>query len=170
MKHRVILLIFLMTGIWSPAGFAQTVVQTPKPGAAAQAPDDEPPVLAVPRNYRYDSRGRRDPFVNPVPKPSAGKPGSPAAVRPPGLPGVLVSEAGIAGVVTSKEQSMNVAIITAPAGKMYFAHLGDELFDAVVKEIHLDAVTFVVKNGSSGGATPQREIVRKVHTAPGDQK
>src|SRR5262249_51402857 len=92
-------------------------------------PAEEAPVLSVPKEYRYNPRGRRDPFVNPIPKPR----GTAAAVeppRPPGLKGVAVREALIAGVVTSKEPWMNVVIISAPGAKApYFAHVGDELYD-----------------------------------------
>src|SRR5205823_11152412 len=33
-------------------------------------PEEPPPVFAVPKEYRYNARGRRDPFVNPIPKPA----------------------------------------------------------------------------------------------------
>jgi hypothetical protein len=134
-----------------------------------QLPAEEPPVLTVPKDYRYNARGRRDPFVNPVPKP---KPTAvaPPAVRPPGLRGVLVAEAQVAGVVTSKEPSMNVVIIAAPGAKTpYFARVGDQLYDAVVRSINLDAVTFTV-TGPSGDAKTPRDIVRKVRPNPGEEK
>lgn len=130
---------------------------------------DDTPVLTVPKAYRYNSRGRRDPFVNPVPKPK----GTAAALeppRPPGLKGVAVREALIAGVVTSKEPAMNVVIISAPGAKApYFAHVGDELYDAVVKSIKLDTVTFALTaTASAGDPTTPREIVRKVRPTPGE--
>jgi hypothetical protein len=111
------------------------------PQAQPQKPpaveEEQPPVLTVPKDYRYNARGRRDPFVNPVPKPKtvvAAAP--PPTVRPPGLKGVLVAEAQIAGVVTSREPSMNVVVLSAPGARTpYFARVGDQLFDAVVKNI-----------------------------------
>jgi len=123
----------------------------------------------VPQDYRYQSRGRRDPFVNPIPKPTVPVV-PPAPPRPPGLKGVLVREAQIAGVVTSKEPNMNVVIISAPGARAaYFARVGDELFDAVVRNIQLDTVTFAL---TARGNDPQapREIVRKVRPKPGDEK
>ena len=132
-------------------------------------PPDEPPVLTVPKEYRYNAKGRRDPFVNPVPKPK-GAAASPVAARPPGLRGVLIAEAQIAGVVTSKEPSMNVVVIGAPGVKSpYFARVGDELYDAVVKNITLETVTFTV-TGPGGEARAPRDIVRQVRPKPGDDK
>ena len=131
-------------------------------------------MLAVPKDYRYNSaRTRRDPFVNPIPKPPEEKkagPTGPAKPRPPGLKGVLAREAVITGVVTSREPSMNVVIISAPGAKApYFAHVGDELFDAVVKSITLDNVTFGL-NASAGDPRGPRELVRKVRPTSGEDK
>ena len=154
--HRMLVTISLIAVSISPV-----CSQTGNPAATLE---DPPPVLAAPKDYKYDARGRRDPFVNPVPRP-ANRPVVPV-VRPPGLKGVLVSEAAIAGVVTSREPSMNVVIINAPAGKTYFARIGDELFDAVVKDIRLDTVTFALNSPTLEASA--REIVRKVRPAPGE--
>jgi hypothetical protein len=143
------------------------------PQAQAEKPpvplDELPSVYTVPKEYQYSARGRRDPFVNPVPKPKTPAV-TPLAARPPGLKGVMVSEAQIAGVVTSKEPSMNVVIISAPGARAaYFARVGDELYDAVVKTIKLDTVTFTL---TASGADPKapREIVRRVRPNPGENK
>src|SRR6185369_10968262 len=99
--------VFVVTIFSIAAWVAPALSQAANPATPPPPPDDPPPVLAVPKDYRYDARGRRDPFVNPVPKPVSATPVVPA-VRPPGLKGVLMSEATIAGVVTSREPSMNV--------------------------------------------------------------
>jgi hypothetical protein len=156
----------------------QAAATTPAPAAPAQAPpkapakapveEDPAPVLSVPEGFRYDQRGRRDPFVNPMPKPAAPPPEVPT-IRPDGLPGVLVAEARISGIVTSKEPGMTKAIINAPGRKApYFAVNGDTLFDGIIKEIRPDAVVFtmvspltkrpvdremIVKTGTSAGTT-----------------
>jgi hypothetical protein len=141
--------------------------QPQKPPAVEEEP---PPVLTVPKDYRYNARGRRDPFVNPVPKPKTVVAVPPPTVRPPGLRGVLIAEAQIAGVVTSKEPSMNVVVIAAPGARTpYFARVGDQLFDAIVKNITLDAITFTV-TGASGDAKTPRDIVRRVRPKPGEDK
>ncbi len=165
MKRIAIAIVFLMLVASLPV-FPQA--QPPKPGAAPAAPEEPPPVLSVPKDYHYNARGRRDPFVNPVPRPPAPV-APPAAVRPPGLKGVLIAEANIVGVVTSKEPAMNVVVISAPGAKApYFARVGDELFDAVVKSIKLDTVTFALT--APGDVKGSREIVRKVRPTPGENK
>jgi hypothetical protein len=162
---RIFILIFVLI-----PGFSLTSYPQAQPPAPAAPQEEPPPVLSVPKDYRYNSRSRRDPFVNPVPKPIAQAPPIPS-VRPPGLKGVLVAEASISGVVTSREPQMNVVIIGAPGNKTYFAHVGDALFDAVIKEIKLDTVTFALTapGGRVNEATP-REIVRKVRPTTGDAK
>ncbi len=167
---RRVFLISILVLAASPIVFPQA--QAPKPATPAPA-EDQPSVLTVPKDYRYNARGRRDPFINPVPKPrTTAQPVQPVApvVRPPGLKGVLVAEAQIAGVVTSKEPSMNVVIIAAPGAKAsYFARVGDQLFDAVVRRITLDSVTFGVTTPVADPNAP-REIVRKVRPKPGEEK
>ncbi len=166
MKYRLFLLITVTT--LSPLAFPQA--QPQKPATQAEEP---PPVLAVPKDYRYNARGRRDPFLNPIPKPVEKK--GPAAnippvQRPPGLKGVLISEAGISGIVTSRDPSMNVVSITAPGGKVYFARVGDALYDAVVKSIKPDSVTFALTAPGAPNEKGSREVVRKMRPTPGEDK
>jgi len=162
-KRASILAILILVS--SILGFSQA--QPPKP--AEEAP---PSPLAVPKNYRYTGRGRRDPFVNPIPKPApnaANPAGGPAPAQCPqaqGLKRVLVGQAAIAGVVTSREASMNVAIISAPGGKTYFAHIGDALCDAVVRSIKITQVTFMPIVSPGTDQTGVREIERKVRPTP----
>jgi hypothetical protein len=144
--------------------------QAPPQKPPVPVPDEQAPVLTVPKDYRYSARGRRDPFVNPVPKPKTAV-NAPPVVRPPGLKGVLITEAQIAGVVTSKEPAMNVVIIAAPGAKTpYFARVGDQLYDAAVRKITMETVTFVLTTTPAGDAGTPREIVRKVRPKPGDEK
>lgn len=157
---------FLIVCLSLPLEVRPQAQQAPPP-----APEVEPPpVLTVPPGYRYDPRGRRDPFVNPVPKPVVEQqPEPPPVVRPPGLRGVLVNEASVIGIVTSREPQMNLAVIQAPGAKIYFAARGDSLFDAVVKEIQADAVVFELPGTRrQGETTPPRELVRKVRATPGE--
>jgi len=163
--RRAFLISILVLGM-SPIVLPQAQSQNPTTPA-----EEPPPVLTVPKDYRYNARGRRDPFVNPVPKPKpvAGAPAAPV-VRPPGLKGVLVSEAQIIGVVTSKEPTMNVVVLGAPGAKAsYFARVGDQLFDASVRRITVDTVTFALNSPGPDPNAP-REIVRKVRPKPGEEK
>jgi len=137
------------------------------------APAEPAPILSAPPGYKYDARGRRDPFVNPVPKPKGDEGPKTPVVRPPGLKGVLVAEATLLGVVTSKEPGMNRAVIQAPGNKTYFASRGDALYDAVVKEIRRDAVVFTVAAlppDKAAGKPASREIVRRVRPLAGENQ
>ena len=159
-------LVFSSILVFGPSLFPQAQSQN-----APAKPEDPLPVLTVPKDYRYNARGRRDPFVDPVPK-AKGTAALPTPPRPPGLKGVAVREALIAGVVTSKVPSMNVVIISAPGAKApYFARVGDELYDAVVKSIKLDTVTFALTAPPPpDDPKAPREIVRKVRPKSGEEK
>ena len=141
------------------------IAQTAPP--ALPEPEIAPPVLSVPPGYRYESRGRRDPFVNPIPKTVEGV-AKPPVIRPPGLKGVLFAEATLGGVVTSREPAMNKVVIQAPNRKTYFAATGDALFDAVIKEIRPDSVVFTVT--SNQGEPQSRDVVRRINPVPGENK
>jgi hypothetical protein len=166
MKQRI----FILGSTWILTGALAVFLQGQPQNPPTQA-EDSAPVLTVPKDYHYNSHGRRDPFVNPVPKPKTATAAAPPQItRPPGLKGVMVTEAQIAGVVTSREPSMNVVIISAPGAKApYFARVGDELFDAVVKSIKMDKVTFAMTASAAEPNRP-REIVRKVRPSPGEEK
>jgi hypothetical protein len=164
MKYRVLLLSSIAV-----LGLRLTALPQAQPQTAPALQEDPAPVFTVPKDYRYSSKGRRDPFVNPVPKLPT-KTEAALAKRPPGLKGVLLSEAHIAGVVTSAEPTMTVVVITAPGAKAaYFGHVGDHLYNAVVKNIKLDTVTFVQTADSNGDPQAPREIVRKVRPTGEDK-
>jgi len=164
MIYRTFLLILLVLS-GSFAAFPQAPQQKP-PAAATAPPEEASPVLSVSKDYHYDARGRRDPFVNPVPKPV--EKAAPAVTpRPTGLKGVLVTEADIIGIVVSREPSMNLVTIQAPGGKRYFARIGDALYDGIIKSINADSVTFALTASNADPKLP-REIERKLRS--GEQK
>src|SRR4030095_16607775 len=94
--------------------------------------------------------GRRDPFVNPVQKDSTPEPtGTPKPlVRPDGLPGVLVSEVRLTGIIKAADVAMTKAILSV-GRKTYFARQGDSLFDGVIKEIRPNEVVFMMVSTST---------------------
>jgi hypothetical protein len=169
MMYRVLILFGILSVAASAPAFSQAQPAA-KPSAEAAPPEEPLPPLSVPKDYRYNPRGRRDPFVNPVPKPiqKTVVVATPSA-RPDGPKGVLVAEVQIAGIVTSREPAMNVVTIAAPGGKRYFLRVGDAIYDAVVKSIKSDSVTFALTTPGLDPSVP-RERTLKMHTTPGDQK
>ncbi len=117
--------------------------------------------MTVPPGFKFETAGRRDPFVNPVPKPVKPEPEVPV-VRPPGPKGVLLSEAQIAGIVWSKDPDMTRVVISVPGGRIFFVKRGEQLFDAVLKDIQRDGVVFEQRNKDKDGKTITRDVVRKV--------
>lgn len=171
MKYLYAVLIFCFGLMVTLPTFAETNVPSSTP--VTVVPEEPRPVLAVPQGYRYDSRGRRDPFVNPVPK------APPAVVatevkpeRPLGLKGALVSEVAVLGVLVARDDdSMTRAILRVPGMKAPVIVIrGESLFDGAIKEIRPDAVIFARKPGKdSSDPSEDRELVKRVSSA-GDKK
>ncbi|MBM3804204.1 MAG: hypothetical protein FJW26_18045 [Acidimicrobiia bacterium] len=112
--------------------------------APAVAPQPAPPQLppsqaVVVPTYKYEAKGRRDPFRS-LDVSETIQASTAPVVRPPGLRGQLVSEINLAGIVKSKNQYM--AMATGYRGKTYFLQPNDELYDGKVVEIRSDAVVF----------------------------
>ncbi len=113
--------------------------QAPPPASPDQ--DLEP----APGGYSYNPQGRRDPFVSLVRPvgPQGGK------VRPQGLPGFLIQEVALKGVVRtqggglgSATQAGYIAIIQDTQGKSYFVTVGQRLFDGAIVAIDASSVSF----------------------------
>jgi hypothetical protein len=162
---RRLTILFLLAAVIEQSGFAQGAQPKAAP-PPAKPEDDAPPAMAVPPTYKFESRGRRDPFVNPVPKP-VGPAVVVPAVRPPGLKGVLLAEATLTAIVVSREApELSRVAISTPGNKTYFAHKGDAIFDAVIKDIQRDAVVFELSSRDQEGKTTTREVVRKIRSTP----
>ena len=87
--------------------------------------------------------------MNPIPKPNqeAGLPEKPL-MRPDGLPGVLISEVRLTGIIKAADVAMTKAILSV-GRKTYFARQGDPLFDGVIKEIRPNEVVFMMVSTST---------------------
>jgi Tfp pilus assembly protein PilP len=133
--------------------FAQTAPQTQPetspPPAEGQAPPAEaaPPaesVEPVPEGieitegtgFRYEARGRRDPFVSLA----LGVNVLPPDVRPPGLAGMLIQEVSLRGIV--KTVDGYIAMIQGTDNKSYFARDGERLYDGNIQSIDDARVVF----------------------------
>ena len=133
----------------------------PKPAAKAEtaAAEDEPAPLTVPAGYNYRAGNRRDPFVNPIPKPAVTEKKVKPVVRPEGLPGVLVSEVKISGIIHSDDPAMRKAMLATTGRRTYFAGQGDSLFDGVIKEIRPAEIVFAMVSSETRQPLNQEVIV-----------
>jgi hypothetical protein len=158
----------LCAGIMISPVFGQS---DPK-AAPPKVQDDPVPVLAVPQNYRYEVRGRRDPFLNPVPKPLGSATGLIEKPRPAGLKGALVSEVRLMGIWVSSDPTSTRAVLQVPGIKApILAMRGDALFDAVIREIRPDMVIFtaVAAPGKPLSPSEPKTILKQLRLA-GDKK
>jgi type IV pilus assembly protein PilP len=106
--------------------------------------------------YRYDPQGRRDPFrslIGPTRPLERGD-------RPDGVPGFLVDEIDIQGVVQTKAGM--VAIVKGPDNKGYLIRAGDKLFDGEVIRVERTAVVFRQEVNDPTRIERFREVVKEL--------
>ncbi|OFW06886.1 MAG: hypothetical protein A3H96_14585 [Acidobacteria bacterium RIFCSPLOWO2_02_FULL_67_36] len=159
--HRISLRTFvhLAAGLAVTAGVA--VGQSPAP--PAQAPGAKPPAAEAPApapTYSYDPGGRRDPFISLL-----GRGSDPrlSGSRPVGLPGVLINEISLKGIV--KDQNGYFAMIQGPDNKPYTLRAGDKLMDGSVKTVLPGAVVFMQDVNDPLSLIKQREIKKTLRSS-----
>ena len=132
----------------APAARAQAPTPAPaepaKPDVGKSILDQE--LEPAPGGYTYNPQGRRDPFISLV------KPVGPQGLkgaRPAGIPGFLIQEVALKGVVKTAGGGMGVAqgagyiaILQGTDGKSYFVNVGQRLFDGVIVSIDATSVSF----------------------------
>ena len=116
-----------------PAGEQQQDIAAETAGAEAVPEGIE---LVEGSGFRYDSRGRRDPFVSLA----LGVNVLPPDVRPPGLSGMLIQEVSLDGIVKTVDGF--IAMIEGTDNKSYFARVGERLYDGTIETIEDGRVVF----------------------------
>jgi Tfp pilus assembly protein PilP len=116
-------------------------------------------------HYKYEAKGRRDPFrtldvTNTIQAAAA------PVVRPPGLKGQLVSEIKLVGIVKSKGSLM--AIAEGYRSKTFFVHEKADLYDGKVLEIKNDAVVFSQTLTDSLGKKITQQVTKKLYPTRGE--
>ena len=132
-------------------GFAGAGVagqQAPAPGP--EAPPSPPP------NYSYEPEGRRDPFLNLVNRGTDAQPIPPRGARPEGLPGILVEEVVVRGILKTKDGW--IAMLGLPSGRTYTVRPGDRLMDGSVRAITAQAVVLMQEINDPLSLEKQREV------------
>ena len=115
--------------------------------------------------YSYDPQGRRDPFLSLIARGS--DPGS-AAARPAGLPGLLISEVAVKGVV--QDRSGLIAMVQGPGTKTFIVRPGEKLMDGTVKAITNDSVVFSQDVNDPLSMVKQKEVRKTVRSADGGRE
>ena len=113
--------------------------------------------------YRYDPQGRRDPFqslVGPTPKIQPGQ-------RPPGVPGFLIDEMKLQGIVQTKQGP--VGMISGPDNKGYLIRVGDKVLDGEVIRITPSTVVFRMEVNDPTRIERYREVVKDL-TPPSQRR
>jgi Tfp pilus assembly protein PilP len=123
--------------------------QPPSPPAAVEKPAPAPP----PPAFTYEATGRRDPFVSLV---GRGSTPDPSGARPAGLPGMLINEISVKGIM--KERSGFIALVQGTDKKTYSVRQGQRLLDGSVKSITADAVIFSQDVNDPLSVVKQREV------------
>jgi type IV pilus assembly protein PilP len=107
--------------------------------------------------YRYDPQGRRDPFqslIGPTPKLDKSN-------RPDGVPGFLIDEMKLQGVVKTR-QGLLVAMVGGPDNKGYIVRVGDKTLDGEVIRITPSSVIFRQEVNDPTRIERFREVVKEL--------
>jgi len=150
-------------------GPAPAAQPAPAPPPAGQPEASQPdPAQTTPKPgepgapFTYNPDGRRDPFVSLIGKGSDPKT---AGTRPPGVPGLLINEVSVKGIV--RNSSGFVALIQGADSKTYVVKAGDRLLDGTVKSIVQDAVVFSQDVNDPLSLVKQKEIRKPLRSAEG---
>ena len=126
----------------------------PKTGAQPTAKKDLP---APPPNFEYAAGGRRDPFLSLVKRGAdSGSTASQPVKRAEGVPGLMVSELTVRGIVQTR--GVWVAMVGGVDGKVYSIRAGDKLADGVVREVTAQAVVILQEVTDPLSLAKQREV------------
>jgi Tfp pilus assembly protein PilP len=130
---------------------------SPQRPQGAEAGGDQKPAQGP--GYSYDPQGRRDPFVSLLGR--GGDLPSGTGARPAGLPGLLINEVTLKGVLKSTKGDF-LALLQAPDARTYIVRAGDKVMDGKVKAISQDAVVFSQDVNDPLSLVKQREVRKTI--------
>ena len=149
-SRALVLIVFL--GL-AGASLASQPATTPSPApvtSSQEAPPTPPPT------YAYEPDNRRDPFVNLVNRGADSRPAAARGARPEGLPGILVEEVVVRGILRTKGGW--IAMIGLPSGRTHTVRPGDRLMDGTVSTITAQAVVLMQEVNDPLSLEKQREV------------
>ena len=109
--------------------------------------------------------GRRDPFVSLL---ARGSDPRGASTRAAGLPGLLISEASVKGIV--RDRSGLIAMIQGTGTKTFIVRAGEKLMDGTVETITADSVVFLQDVNDPLSVVKQKEVRKTVRSADGGRQ
>jgi hypothetical protein len=116
--------------------------------------------VSPPGIAKQNTEGRRDPF-----RPLVRSKDAATFVGPPGKAGLSVNTLQVQG--TLRDQDGMTAIVANPQGHVYFLHPGDQIYDAVVREIRPGAVIFQQRTQDAFGHPVEHIVTRLLGPASG---
>ena len=122
-------------------------------------------LLSSRRHIAYDPQARRDPFVSLL---ARGSDPRGASTRAAGLPGVLIAEASVKGIV--RDRSGFIAMIQGTGTKTFIVRAGEKLMDGSVKAIAADSVVFLQDVNDPLSMVKQKEVRKPVRSADGGRE
>lgn len=108
-------------------------------------------------SYRYDPQGRRDPFRSLI---GPAKQNIERGDAPPGVPGFLIDELDLQGIVRTSRGY--IATVKGPDNLGYTLRAGDTLYDGEVLRVTADAVYFRQEVNDPTRIERQREVVKEL--------
>ena len=123
--------------------------------------------VAVGQSAKYDSLAKRDPFISLAKKEEKSDAAEmvlppPLESRPPGLPGLLISEVTVTGMATGPEKEM--VILKGIDNSTYFAREGSKLFDGFVQKVTDEQVMFKREQVDTRGKQRVSSVVKRIQT------
>jgi Tfp pilus assembly protein PilP len=149
------------------AASSKAAAQAPEPVAKPGTPAPAPVAPAGDMNYKYEVKGRRDPF-RPLDAVTTFQATQAPIVRPPGLKGQLVSEIKLVGII--KSSTGTVAMVQGYRSRSFFLHPNDTLYDGKVVEVRKDAVVFSQILKDAQGKSMTQQIIKKLQPTRGEGK
>lgn len=119
--------------------------------------------LATAQTYNW--RQKRDPFVNLLQiqqkqQPTIVPPDT--SKRPPGLPGLLISEVTVVGTASNDKQEL--VILRGTDNFTYMAGEGAVLLDGYLDFIERDQVVFIKEVKDTSGGLTKTKVVKQYYT------
>ncbi|HEY2432911.1 MAG TPA: hypothetical protein VGI12_09590 [Vicinamibacterales bacterium] len=142
----------------TPSGQKPAEQVPPAPPAAPAPPVRSGAQPGSASGYTYDPAGRRDPFVSLL---GRGNDGVATGARPQGLPGLMINELTLKGVMKTPKGEF-VALLQAPDSKSYIGHAGEKVLDGAIKAVTAVEVVFTQDVNDPLSLVKQREVRKAI--------